>query len=390
MGFLRFVLAVSVVIHHGGRFGETLWSLRLVAADMAILLFFIISGYYMMMTLERNYLGRPRGVLRFYANRGLRLYPIYWICTFVPAIGLLAIPGTIGRTNLANFPAFRDATADNLGTQLLMDFANLAIVGTDWLMAAGTDFHRRYALNAPAWTIAIELGFYLVAPLIAIATRRWWLLAVLTLASFYRVPFGGGASFINQSMYFMFGVAAYRIGEAMRARLDPAWFERIGAGILGLVALYLATALLAYGYVPPFYEAPKTIGDAVIAVSVNSTPWTVFYGCFALALPFVFYASRRSRVDDFLGGLSYPIYIVHWPLFYLCVPIMQRLKLPVPSQQLGTIAIVLAVALYVLVDRPIARLRADVRPPRQPDAPSAGVQPRQAALNPSPAGSAGS
>ena len=68
MGAVRFTLALSVAVWHlpGAPF-------RLLNAAVAVLAFFIISGFYMAMVLTEKY---PT-VRSFYAARFLRLYPAY-------------------------------------------------------------------------------------------------------------------------------------------------------------------------------------------------------------------------------------------------------------------------------------------------------------------------
>ena len=75
MGAIRFTLALSVAVWHlpGAPF-------KLLNAAVAVLAFFIISGFYMAMVLTEKYsTAKP-----FYAGRFLRLYPAYaTVATFM-------------------------------------------------------------------------------------------------------------------------------------------------------------------------------------------------------------------------------------------------------------------------------------------------------------------
>ena len=72
MGFLRTLLALSVVLDHlGGGYAD-----HLVGGRLAVQLFYVISGFLIsyVLTATDNYQGATG---KFYANRFLRLFPIY-------------------------------------------------------------------------------------------------------------------------------------------------------------------------------------------------------------------------------------------------------------------------------------------------------------------------
>ena len=69
MGFLRLLLALSVLLTH-----DTQGAFKLIDGDAAVQCFFAISGFYMALVLGERY-GDVRG---FYFNRALRLFPTYW------------------------------------------------------------------------------------------------------------------------------------------------------------------------------------------------------------------------------------------------------------------------------------------------------------------------
>src|SRR5947209_17753171 len=77
MGILRMLLAISVLLLHTQ--DTQLFSL---AGDMAVPAFFIISGFYMALILNEKYIGKHSYKV-FITNRLLRLYPMYYITTFL-------------------------------------------------------------------------------------------------------------------------------------------------------------------------------------------------------------------------------------------------------------------------------------------------------------------
>src|SRR5215813_7005704 len=117
MGFLRLYLALSVLNAHypiapqPGLF---------VHGFVAVCIFFIISGFYMSLVLDRNYLREPGGVARFYFSRALRIFPVYWVVLALTVaaanLSLLAFtaPGIGNPGGISDlvrpFAAFEDMT----------------------------------------------------------------------------------------------------------------------------------------------------------------------------------------------------------------------------------------------------------------------------------------
>jgi len=77
-----------------------------------------------------------------------------------------------------------------------------------------------------------------------------------------------------------------------------------------------------------------------------------FLTIIAVACPLMFYGTR-SRVDTLIGELSYPVYICH----IFIKALIPGVVVP-PGNWLYVLTVVAAsVMLYVLIDRPIGRLR---------------------------------
>ena len=74
MGFLRFFLAISVVIAHGG----SIFGINLLGGQTSVQLFYIFSGFYMSLILNQKYIAKNSSFKLFITNRLLRLFPIYW------------------------------------------------------------------------------------------------------------------------------------------------------------------------------------------------------------------------------------------------------------------------------------------------------------------------
>ncbi|MDE0930243.1 MAG: acyltransferase [Halioglobus sp.] len=124
---------------------------------MGVPLFFILSGWLLGSQVISTQLSL-RFLKRFWARRFLRIYPAVWAELAVLLIVAGAIPGLITQ-----------AGYDTLLLQFLL-WINLPP-----MMAA--------PINGVWWTLPVELGFYLVLPLIGIVCRRldWRLLLLAAL-----------------------------------------------------------------------------------------------------------------------------------------------------------------------------------------------------------------
>src|ERR1700681_3104577 len=73
MGWMRFLLAMAVVVEHINAVFGTMPGL--LPGTLAVQVFFAISGFYMSLILT----GKYRDSKTFYFNRFLRLYPAYFV-----------------------------------------------------------------------------------------------------------------------------------------------------------------------------------------------------------------------------------------------------------------------------------------------------------------------
>jgi peptidoglycan/LPS O-acetylase OafA/YrhL len=161
---LRAVAALAVLLTHvslnamgnKGPFGGLLSRL-----DVGVAIFFVISGYLLYRPYARALLrDEPRPLLgRYLRHRLLRIVPAYWVVVvasflFAPAVGL-AQPST----------QFSPAPASFTSVPL-------------WTIArflTFTQVHWRDSLAGPfpqAWTLAAEMAFYLLLPVLAWALAR--------------------------------------------------------------------------------------------------------------------------------------------------------------------------------------------------------------------------
>lgn len=328
------MLAISVVLaHSGGFFGH-----QMIGGRPAVVLFFVISGFYMALILNTKY--RGAGARLFYTSRILRLWPTY-LAVMLGVVIAYAMAGILGlyikQLQLVEFPF-----------NLLAVLANVFLVGQDafWFLgfdtATGVVGYHPYGsdrasngyallLNSPAFTISIEIGFYLLAPFVVTTFRR--ALGLLVVGAVYHLALRAmGISGIAYAyslfpaslVYFGLGATAYWLYRE-EVRLERV-SQYLGAGLL--VAMILGTRMML-----PTLE--------VLA--------------FALAVPFIFRKTCKLVLDRTLGDLSYALYLVHFPIITLLRPHMPGIYLGAVSVAVSLVA---AVVVYLLVERPIENFRA--------------------------------
>jgi peptidoglycan/LPS O-acetylase OafA/YrhL len=239
MGLIRVLLALSVVFSHtwtGSGTGP------LPGGPIAVQCFFMISGFYMSLILGSDrYREQP---VKFWLNRGLRLYPVYW----------LLAAASFANTFLVAPEIISAFWALGLKPVLLLCFANVFLFGQDlifWLGTKGGELFwtssawslpeprlQNYVLIGPAWSLSIELMFYLIAPWVVKWTSRTLVLLVVASLVARHVAYAAGLTFMPWTyMFFPFELAFFLLGVLAHRRLESAKssmtaFAVVCAGIL--------------------------------------------------------------------------------------------------------------------------------------------------------------
>jgi len=360
MGILRLCLALAVVITHSAPiFG---WAFtRLTGGQLAVQMFYVISGFYMALVLHRRYTG-PGSYRRFVTNRFLRLYPSY----AVVALLTLLVCGAVSWGSGVAIRPLDDwlASGGSLAPQSLLAViaANALLVGQDALMFAAVDpgtgglyFTRDFAAEAlpayrfmlvpQAWTLGVELSFYLIAPFVVTrrASRIGVVLALgLALRWYVRASLGlvddpwSYRFFPIELPLFLWGALAFKAYDALEARglLPRAPGYAALAFVLSAVCLHTAT---------PHAWQTGVLGLPMLCIALGP------------ALPFLFHATHDWERDRAIGELSYPVYIAHGVIVHL----LRRAGTDEAVIGLAACAISVAVALALrrFVEAPVERAR---------------------------------
>jgi len=353
MGMLRFLLALAVLFYHmsgfalfGLPFADL--AIRPIDGKPAVEAFFIISGFAMAGALSTRY--RDSEVGRFYMSRVLRLYPAYLLLLAVEIVAAAIVWGP-QMPQPANLWSAHDG--QSLADRLAWVVSNLLIVGKEFWFQG--DFYPWQFVN-PAWSLSIELQFYLLIPFLV----RWptaHLVALFAVAAAYRVLIFAAAypvlmlasagavpsayfSLPSHLCLFLLGVLSHRLlghwqSAPLRVALGP------------VIAMLLLTVLY------PHYTESNTRADWI-----KIGYWIGLF----FTLPLLSRVSKASRPDDFLGDLSYPIYLANLGIIYtaLSVEPLRGVSAPVADIIVVGATLAIAVAVVLAVDRPMTLIRREL------------------------------
>lgn len=304
------------------------------AAHYGVQLFFVISGFVLALPYVEHYRsGRPRPrLLPYYLRRLIRLEPVY-------LINMLLAFGLIYLTNLG----WREFIP-HLGPSLLY-IHGLVFATPSWL-------------NGVAWSLEVEIQFYLVMPLLAFLLahpsprwRRGVLLALvvgLALLSTGWIEDAGPRWAKSLPRFLHFFLAGFLLADLYHnrdtrsLRRHAGWDAAALTSVLGLFLLltrwnafrFLTVLLILTFYVSLYLGK---CGHRLI-----TTPGLVA-----------------------VGGISYTLYLYHMPLFNELAPHTLPLlnagrPLAVEMAIQGTLillpALLLSAALYLAIEKPFMRL----------------------------------
>nr|WP_256206990.1 acyltransferase [Pseudomonas sp. P97.38] len=315
VGVYRLLLALLVAISH---MGVTFMGFN--PGVVAVVSFLIISGFVMTSLIERNY-ATAEHIGLFYLDRLLRLYPQFLLYFVVSCLVIhFLLPGT---------PQAEALTLENIAT-------SLPILPLGFYMFGITVPE----ILPPAWSLGLEMCFYLLIPFLILYKSRGIAFAV-SVTVFLVAALG----YINTDLYgyrllpgvlFIFLCGSY----LYRARAKGLWI----AAITTIIAILLFAAIVLGVIARRPFNAEVTLGIAV-------------------GLPAVFLLSRLRyhRLDELLGNISYGVFLNHFVVMYVL-----RAFWPVAySELIVTAVLVLSFALsgvsYYWVERPALKLRHALR-----------------------------
>jgi peptidoglycan/LPS O-acetylase OafA/YrhL len=309
---LRAIAVTAVVLYHLG----ISW---IPGGFLGVDLFFVISGYVITrLILDSINRSSALDLRAFYWARLRRIYPgfLFMVFSTIIFIGVWA-PEAIKRF-LTDLP--------------------YALTGTmNWsLVARHQDYFEaigRPPLLQHTWSLAVELQFYLIWPIILLTVLKYLgkknvaraalLIAMISGATLFIVSLKLDASNAQQVSHVYFGTDTHSLGLFLGAALAVSWIpqnlsaniekraqdvvDAIGVvGLLGLISTFLF------------------IDEANATLYRVAFPLAGIFGCLVI-ISLVHPASRFAPIISsapftWIGQRSYGIYIWHWVIFQVTRP----------------------------------------------------------------------
>lgn len=317
---LRSFAAISVCLFHficttTGLEYPAMMSAIAAYGQNGVLVFFVISGFIIPWSMYHNHY-RPGSVLRFMAKRLIRLEPPY-----LASILLILIIAFIKTRLHVGTDSPEDITAARIG----LHFGYLI------------NFFPEYKwLNNVYWTLAIEFQYYLLMSFLYLlfVHQSLWLRVpayLLCFAMAWYVPDASLNHFPAYAPLFLFGISVFQY----KTRL---------VGMLECACIMIACFVYNYAVMSPTAA------------------------CFGLAtaLVILFFAGIKVPVLNWLGKMSYSIYLIH--------PVVGAAVVNILSRQAHTTGIKLVVLLaglivtfvssyimYLLIEKPSKNLSSKIK-----------------------------
>lgn len=273
LALTRFFLAWVVVSVHTFMPSSIASAFVIFGGKAAVVGFMLISGFSIAASID----SRPQGFL---LRRILRIYPMYFgAVLFTLVVQALLEP----RVEVAGMTIEASGWGRIVGNLLL----------TQMYLCKALDF------NGPVWSLSIEVSYYLMAPLLLLLPRAWLMVAIVL----------SGVAFVLPVMPE--NGRPYELLTHFNG-LRYLWSWLIGFCIFGNTSRLLSVVGMLF-CLAVFPFGARDLDGWVPFLTIAATYLLLHYSHVIAATGSV------GKLFDFMGDMSYPIYLVHFPLSVLLV-----------------------------------------------------------------------
>ncbi len=247
----------------------------------AVFGFFVLSGYLMSLTLNKQYLPAPNGRFRFLLNRALRIYPLYWLTVIVAAAYLLLYPST-GNIYMPH------------------DWQHwLSNITTLGMSSVDGQYHIPN-LNSVAWSLSSEIIFWCVlAVLWPSRARIYAFCAIAVFYTAYLMAAHGIYHFVVRYVNPLAAALPFAMGTVVYLLREKGVHLSARSGMPAIVVLVLA-----------MFAGAQVFNNVIL------DGW---YGVMLLNAFVILYLAGVKlekgwlpELDRWCGDISYPFFISHW------------------------------------------------------------------------------
>lgn len=283
LNLLRFIAALIVVFHHFAiqvpPFDNGVLNQWIGNGNFMVNLFFVLSGFVLFHRYKSHQFESSKEIIQFYIKRARRLLPLYFVGLIVSLGYYLYVVKNVDVLRVI-----------------------LAFTGVQSL-----DVWSFPVINVPSWSLSVEFFLYLLFPFIFRLIKNKnrltviklsigiWLVVEVLFFFLHREYSSLHLDFIPffSLPSFMMGIAAYLFFPLVDR------FSIQKKQLMVAISTVLTVTLL---YLPFFYKNYSSVLAPIFAFLILSLAVARSRG------------SSKKFTDD-LGDLSYPIYILHWPIY---------------------------------------------------------------------------
>ncbi len=296
----------------------------------AVNLFMILSGFVISYLVDQG----KEGYVPYVVRRFLRLWPVFMLCVVAGALlnGFYADflrnnPWTHNSWIVSQLETV-EIVQQRMSPYLFFHSLMLHGVVPPWVLAKASA-----AFSSLAWCISTEWQFYLVAPLLFVGMKkpfvRWIISAgvlfVIIRPEIFDFSVNPAASLLPlQIHWFFLGLISYRLYRSI-----------ISAGLTWQRFVPVVLYTVALTYFKPRHGVAAWVWLVIFTLLVESARGR------KSVLSSAMVRFLESALSRYFGKISYPIYLLHWPISILLLKAL--LNFPNLSWSAAYIILIIAV-----------------------------------------------